>query len=553
MRLRSFAGLFCASFTIGAFALVACGSEDQKKKSNDGEYDAGGDGGTGASGGDGSAPRAGSGGAGGEGGEASGQGGTAGTAPTAGSSSGAGGVPGEGGAGGDGSVVPFHGLYVGPDGSDTADGTLEAPFETLAHAASLAVAGDTIVFLPGNYTLTPPAVVIPAGVNLMAQSSGESFLSGTGALLSLQGDTRITGLDIENFSTPVAFAGGAAATGTVTIEDTRFESCSQSCLTLPGASKAVVTGDGSAVLANGGGAFAILSETSTLSVTGGLLQNFGSGGIIRADDESTVFLTDITVDGGTGVVLTLRGDSKGVVEGATFTTLSASLLQQFDGSELTVRGSDLSMRGGTPFNCITTAVTSKLTVEDSKLHDCGTGIKSGPPLELTITDTEFYNLDFGTEMNPGGGAVAESTILIQGCNLHDIAYSALRLGGSTTKLNLKMRDTVVDVATQPNWGGVILSGTNASQVDLGTLAERGGNTFLQRNTTAQHTALQVALTAVTVYAVGNTWTPLEQSADVDGHYAVVAGKFLDVTAAVSGGRNYTKPQPTTTLRLAQIP
>lgn len=555
MRLRSFAGLFCSSLTIAVMALAACGSEDQKKKNNDSKYDAGGDGGTGASGGDGSTPRAGSGGSVGQGGD-SGQGGTAGTAPTAGSSSaasGAGGVTGEGGAGGDGTVTPFNGLYIGPEGSDTADGTLDAPFETLAHAASLAVAGDTIVFLPGDYTLTPPAVTIPAGVNLMAQSSGESFLSGTGALLALQGDTRITGLDIENFSTPVTFAGAAAATGTVTIEDTRFESCAQSCLTLPGASKAVVIGDGNALLANGGGAFAILSETASLSVTEGVLQNFQSGGIIRAADQSTVLLTDIIVDGGTGVVLTLRGDSKGVVEGATITTLSASLLQQFDSSELTVTGSDLSMRGGTPFNCITTATTSKLTVESSKLHDCGTGIKSGPPLELTIIDTEFYNLDFGTEMNPGGGAVAESTILVDGCNLHDISYSALRLGGSTTKLNLKIRDTLVDVSTMANWGAVILSGTNASQIDLGTLAEPGGNTFLQRNTTAQHTALQVTLTAVTVYAVGNTWTPLQQDANADGHYAVVTGKFLDVTAAVSSGRNYTKPQPTTTLRLAQIP
>jgi hypothetical protein len=554
MRLRSFAGLFCSSFTVAVMVLAACGSEDQKKKSDDG--DVGGDGGTGAAAGEGPLPRAGSGGSAGEGGDGSGQGGTAGMAPSAGSSSvvgGAGGVMGEGGAGGDGTVVPFKGLYIGPAGSDTADGTLDAPFETLAHAASLAVAGDTIVFLPGDYTLTPPAVTIPAGVNLMAQSSGESFLSGTGALLSLQGDTRITGLDIENFSTPITFAGAAAASGTVTIEDTRFESCSQSCLTLPGASQAVVIGDGSAPLANGGGAFAILSESASLSVNEGLLQNFQAGGIIRADDQSTVLLTDITVDGGTGVVLTLRGDSKGVVEGATITTLSASLLQQFNSSELTVTGSDLSMRGGTPGNCITTAITSKLTVEGSKLHDCGTGIKSGPPLELTITDTEFYNLEFGTEMNPGGGPVAESTILVDGCNLHDISYSALRLGGSTTKLNLKMRDTFVDVATQANWGGVILSGTNASQVDLGTLAEPGGNTFLQRNTTTQHTALQVALTAVTVYAVGNTWTPLEQSADADGHYAVVTGKFLDVTAAVNNGRNYTKPQPTTTLRLAQIP
>jgi hypothetical protein len=564
MRLRSLAGCFGSSLTIAVIALTACGSEDGKKKGNDSKYDSGGEGGSGAAGGDGSTPRGGSG---GESGDGTQQGGSAGTAPSGGSSPVAGGAGGaggagdvggvggasEGGVGGDGTVIPFNGLYIGPAGSDTADGTLGAPFKTLAHAASLAVAGDTIVFLPGNYALTSPAVTIPAGVNLMAQSSGESILSGSGALLSLQGDTHITGLDFENFSTPIAFAGAAAASGTVTIEDTRFESCSTSCLTLPGASKAVVVGNTDALLANGGGAFAILNDTASLTVTEGLLQNFQGGGVIRATDQSSVLLTDISVDGGTAVVLTLRGASTGVVEGATFTTLSASLLQQFDTAELTVTDSDLSMRGGTPGNCITTAVTSKLTVESSKLHDCGTGLKSGPPLELTVTDSEFYNLDFGTEMNPGGGPVAESTILVDGCNFHDIAYSALRLGGATTKLNLKLRDTVVDVATQANWGAVILSGTSASQADLGTLAEPGGNTFLQRNTTAQHTAVQIALAAVTVYAVGNTWTPLQQDADTDGHYSVTTGKFLDVTASVTSGRNYTKAYDTTTLRLAQIP
>lgn len=553
MRLRSFAGCVLSSLTIAVVALTACGSEDGKKKVNDGKYDAGGEGGTGASGGDGSTPRAGSGGS--VGGDGTEQGGNGGAAPIVGGSPSTGGVngAGEGGAGGDGTVIPFNGLYVGPAGSDTADGTVDAPFATLAHAANLAKAGDTIVFLPGNYTLAPPAVAIPAGVNLMAQASGESILSGTGALLSLQGDTQISGLAFENFSTPITFAGAAAASGTVTIEDTRFESCSTSCLTLPGASKAVVIGNSDVVLADGGGAFAILNDTASLTVTEGLLQNFEAGGVIRANDQSSVLLTDIIVDGGTGVVLTLRGQSKGVVDGATFTTLSASLLQQFDTAELEVTGSDLSMRGGTPGNCITTAQTSKLTVEGSKLHDCGTGIKSGPPLELTITDSEFYDLDFGTEMNPGGGAVAESTILVDGSSFHDISYSALRLGGSTTKLNLKIRDTVVDVATMANWGAVIISGTNASQADLGTLAEPGGNTFLQRNTTAQHTALQISLTAVTVYAVGNTWTPLQQDADADGLYSVATGKFLDITAGVTTGRNYTKPQPTTTLRLAQIP
>lgn len=531
--------------------LAACGSEGDSEELNGSGGDGLGGDGSGGTGGDDSIPSGGNAGAdssssGGDGNE---QGGAGGDAPaTGGATEGSGG---DVGTGGDGNL-PFKGLYIGVDGNDGDDGTMEAPFATLTHAASVAVAGDTIVFLGGNFTMPIQAVTIPDGVDVMAHVSATSFLSGNGALFNLMGDTRITGLDLENFTRPIQFVGAAAAMGTVTIEDTRFESCSQACLTLSGATKAVVLGQGEEPLADGGGAFAILTETSSLSMTEGLLENFQAGGLIRAEDESTVSLTDITVDGGTGVVLTLRNEASGIVEGATIATLSASLLQQFDQSVLTVRGSDLSMKGGTPFNCVTTSAMNKLTIESSKLHDCGTGIKGGPPAELTVIDTEFYNLDFGTETAAAGGAVTESTILINGCNLHDIAYSALRLGGATNKINVKIRDTLVDVSTFANWGAVILTGTNASEIDLGTLDDPGGNTFLQGNTTTAHTALQLNLAALTVFAVGNTWTPHVQGADANGLYAVVAGNLLEDSTSASG-RNYLKPQATTTIRLAQIP
>jgi hypothetical protein len=42
-------------------------------------------------------------------------------------------------------------FYVSPAGNDQNPGTLEAPWKTLAHVSQQAIAGDTIVFLPGEY------------------------------------------------------------------------------------------------------------------------------------------------------------------------------------------------------------------------------------------------------------------------------------------------------------------------------------------------------------------------------------------------------------------
>ena len=65
---------------------------------------------------------------------------------------------GAGGVGGAGATEPpINGLYVAVNGDDAAAGTLEAPFLTLAHAASVAKAGDTIVLLNGEHLVAVSA------------------------------------------------------------------------------------------------------------------------------------------------------------------------------------------------------------------------------------------------------------------------------------------------------------------------------------------------------------------------------------------------------------
>jgi hypothetical protein len=219
-----------------------------------------------------------------------------------------------------------------------------------------------------------------------------------------------------------------------------------------------------------------------------------------------------------------------------------------------VKNSDISMKpNATAYECfdIEMSGVGKLSVEKTKAHGCGTGLKGVMPGELALIDSEFYDLSFGgSDLDAGGGGVG-GTVLITGCKFHDVVYTALRLGGGNSVLKLTMRDTDFHVGSMVNWGGIILDGKNSSVIDLGTLADPGGNTFVQ--TTATETALQLQPQAVTITAVGNTWTPNAEGADAQGHYSVKAGKTLDITAATTMGINYHKPYATTTLRLAQIP
>jgi hypothetical protein len=316
-----------------------------------------------------------------------------------------------------------------------------------------------------------------------------------------------------------------------------------------------VTSPSGAVVGDGGGAFATLADASSLSLSGGTLQNYQAAGIVRATDDASVDLSDFEVQDGTGSVLSLDKQATGNVDGATISTLSQVLFKQLGSSELSLKNSDISMKpNATAYECFDLEMQGigKLSIDTCKLHGCGTGLKGAIPGELTLLDSEFYDLAFGGADLDTGGPNLGGTVVVEGCQFHDVGNTAMRIGGSNSLLNLRMRNTTINVTTMANWDALILNGLNTSVIDLGTLAEPGGNTFIQ-GLAANATAVRIQLQAVTVQAVGNTWTPSAQGADAQGHYSVTSGKVLDVTAAVNTGINYAKPYATTTLRLAQIP
>ena len=81
-----------------------------------------------------------------------------------------------------------------------------------------------------------------------------------------------------------------------------------------------------------------------------------------------------------------------------------------------------------------------------------------------------------------------------------------------------------------------IDGTPSSTYDFGTLASPGGNTII--GTSVNTIGLRVMMSAVTVQAVGNTWSPNIQGADAQGKYSATgAGMSLDVVSPVTG-QNY---------------
>ena len=525
---------------VASAVAAACGSTPEKKKLP--PYG----GGEGGLGGDASGTAAGAGATTPQGGDTTGEGGA--TPQPQGGAAGAdtSTVGGAGGAGGGAPSPPFHGLYVGLTGADTADGTAQAPFKTLAHAASLAQAGDTIVFLDGTYALgAVVATTIPDGVDLMAENAGAVTLTGSGNLLALTGSTRIQGLKFGSFGRVVTYPAGKDAEGQLSIEDSTFTGCSIACFDLPGSVAAKVTSSADFIVGNGGNGFALLSSSATLEMTGGILQGYGAAGVIRATDDATVTLSDMQVLGGSGWALVADKNTVASLDGVTIATQGQSLIQQKGQSALTVVNSNLSMQAGAPavYQCFDLQMdgVGSLSVEDSDLHDCNTGFKGVVPATLTITRTDVHDMAFGGMDLYGVATSIGGSVRITDSKFRLNKLPAARISAGGT-LDLKVRGTLFAGATSAvTWNTLIIDGNGASVIDLGTGAEPGGNSFLSSN--AAYTGLQIGLglKASTILAAGNTWTPLAQSADAQGHYSAGAtpGAKLDETSVVAG-QNYSK-------------
>jgi len=533
--------------------------------------------GTGADAGSGGTGTPGTGGAaGGSAGAASGRGGST-NGGRGGTSNGQAGDPATGGGGEGGTPALGKGLYVGTTGDDAAEGTRPAPFSTLAHAASVAESGDTIVFLDGAFGVGSSAVDIPDGVDVVAENPGAvTFESDGGDVMNLLGTSLIDGFVFDGLETLLRASSDAGAI--VTVKNSRFTNCANSGaypLDLSNGATMILSGTPS----TDWGDCAILAhvvDDATLTIDGGIL-HFNSSvntTLFDLNDSGTLNLTDVTATDGNRHVLVQAGSSVATITDSTIRTLGDNVVTLGGQSTFTLENSDLSIdpAAAIAYTCIQTNMdgVGAISLLDSHVHDCSDGVKGVPPGVLTVSGTEIDTMTSnGISFDTGSGGVMNIT----GSHFHDLGLGVGALGagmavfgsgGGANIATLTVRDSLFESLV-----GLRLAGAPTSDWDLGILAEPGGNTFLTTTSSLQLYTPQVGGATSLVSAVGNTWIAGQQGADGAGHYAPSTGKVLEVVGGYTSGdingpavppntqgRNYTiggGPTYGATLRLAEIP
>ncbi len=513
-----------------------------------------------------------------------GRGGRAGTAGASHGGGGAGGADALAGDAGTAGQIDMSGptLYVDPvTGDDRQPGTRAQPLRTIARAASLARAGSEIILLDGVYDGTSQpqfnspldsacgldsGVVIPSGVALRADHSGQARLSIAGYHGLCASGGRIEGLRLER-PTPgsrVLECDG----GELTIQETTFGNTgfidSGSTATEAASSALLLSGSAQVTLSPGtlsdfsSGAnerFATLTEHASLTITGGALSlsedprdsasGFDRG--FRVADSASLILHGVllqrraasSVQSGTGIALTdsaqvhldqgtsvtgfarglygAQGASRVALDGVDFTDNDCAVLLLSPGDlqrkTVGIRGSRFTRNRQGAF---VYAVNIDLTIQDSLFDDNrtipastgGVGIEFAASGSASLQNVTITNSEFGL---------------------------VLARFNSPLDFQISVRDS--QVSSNSHVGVSVYA-----PVDLGSLASPGNN-VIQSNGVGQSDGANLLfgsnspLVDGPVLAVGNTWDADVQGADASGRYTVTgAGARLEVQDG--GGPNY---------------
>jgi hypothetical protein len=539
----------------------ACGSSPEKKRiptgypgeaGSAGEANAAGD--TSSSGGSGAT---------GAGGGQAASGGVAGdqVAPDAGSS----GTLGDAGAAGAGPTPPpFHGLYVSPTGLDTNGGSLDAPFLTVAHAVTLAQAGDTIVLLDG--TFAPQGHVnVPDSVNVMAENSGMAKVACSfGAAFTFLGSSRVEGLEFDACSQPIV----ATTSGTLTLVNLFLSNAGAEtgAIHIGGTVVATLTGDADHVYTQSGQDPVFVDGSASLTITGGIFKNvnneaFSGNGMLRTAGSAKLVVKNVTVVDVQQTAISAADTSSVLVDHTTLDMLASNVILLRNTATLTVQNQSrlaIEPLAPTRYECLRSEGSAGITISDTEITGCSTAINAILPPTLTISAAKIHdNLGLAIDMTTSGNA----TLSISNSELYNNGGTSTQIHGvmrvSASVLTLKFRGVNVhnNGATYNDYYGINISGALGSVYDFGTLADPGQNTLLGNGVSGAALTIQ-SPSALSVPAVGNTWTPNLQGAGTDGKYVVPAGasKVLEVNGPVTALSPANYHLATTgVLRLAELP
>jgi len=213
------------------------------------------------------------------------------------------------------------------------------------------------------------------------------------------------------------------------------------------------------------------------------------------------------------------------------------------------------------------------------------GCRIARSVRVSLADSEFAGQSFAAVSGIPIFRDDRTSVRIERSTLRENSYGAFVLGNNTT---VRVADSVIEgnvgglflnvgsvsiessrivdnsgsgvharagsfsmrgTSLERNGSGLTLEG-DVLQADLGTASDPGRNFFGSARQNAEDSVTNLALNCSNdcfVNAAGNTWVPLVQGADKDGHYSAPAREPLDVDSG--SGANYAVSSGT--LRLAE--
>lgn len=327
----------------------------------------------------------------------------------------------------DGKVTIIHSntIYVSKNGSNSRvgkdDHDFSKPFLTVFAANTQAVAGDTIVVFPGDYT-PDSAVNLKDGVNYVGLEGAilpSIFMTNAG---TAKGSGLCDSITTNNLSAVLDMPNMHAVGHLLCAQGTMVAGNAGTYIECAGSGSTQTVGNaGTHILCNTGGIQTAGNAGSFIKCTSGSVQVVGTAGeyySIQDDATATIYLRNQSHDGGTDPPIYLEGASTVRVYGdsSTSTQSGGAVVELFD-----------DWSGNLFIDGLTLRATTVDTNEATK------GIVYGADVtgSVQLKDCSIITAQNGTGVAEAISAPSEQTVYIQGTLsvTHDVSLNISLSGG----------------------------------------------------------------------------------------------------------------------------
>jgi hypothetical protein len=423
-------------------------------------------------------------------------------------------------------VTTAPGLYVDvTNGQDVApgDGTAAHPYKTISKAGSVAVSGQTIYPLAGNYPLQTAGVHLADGVGI------EAVTPGTVTLAPTSGDSYGLTFAGSGFAHGIALSSAYinVSAGTVNLDGVQFANVSDggsanaAGINVSATGHVIVTpGALSSYTAAAVSSFAYVAGSGQLEIHGGALDNGGpnpadGSALISASGTARLLLDGVTIDSAKTSAIGLGGTPTVTLQNGTVINACAGT----GGSHWSV-----NVNNGSP-----TIVIDASTIKASP--GAGIYVNGGAAPSLTLRNGAVVE----TSSGPGieyQALSATGTLTLDHAIISGNSGAGITMGSGTHTVTMRSTQIINNTGE-----GFDADPSPGSVIDLGTSASPGGNTFTGNAAAVAGSANVDFVTGLTaadlvINAIGNTWDPTANGADATGHFP--AATTLSAPPIVSG-------------------